>query len=133
MLVGVVGVSGWEGVVFENSVADFEDGVFDVEGLGLGVDVEDNVVDVGVESSVVEGGNVVDMVGLGKVTVQYLTKTFNLEGQNIEDITGQNYDKQQMNGGYEGERLEMNDERWTTSDYEKKVEQSDHWIMTGWR
>ena len=111
MLVGVVGVSGCEGVVFENSVADFEDGVFDVEGLGLGVDVEDNVVDVGVESSVVEGGNVVDMVGLGKVTVQYLTKTFNLEGQNIEDITGQNYDKQQMNGGYEGERLEMNDER----------------------
>ena len=39
------------------------------------VDVEDSAVDTVVDSCVVEGDNV-DVVALGKVTIQYFTKTF---------------------------------------------------------
>ena len=66
MFVGVVGVPGCEDVVLENSVADFNVAVVDVDG-GV-VNAEDGAADADVGSSVVEDGSV-DVGGLGKVTI----------------------------------------------------------------
>lgn len=70
VLVTVIGVPGFEGVVLEDDLIDFEDAVVAVEGGVL--DVEDNAVDAGVDSCVVEDGNV-DVGELGKATIQYFT------------------------------------------------------------
>lgn len=67
VLVTVIGVPGFEGVVLEDDLIDFEDAV---ESGAL--DVEDNAVDAGVDSCVVEDGNV-DVGELGKATIQYFT------------------------------------------------------------
>ena len=67
----VVGLPGREGVVLQDVV----------------VDVEDGAVDAIVDSSVVEGGKV-DVVGLGKVTIQYFAKTVQNREQDIKDTSG---------------------------------------------
>ena len=68
-----------DGVVdLADCVVDVENGVVDVEDCV--VDVENCVVDAAVDSSVVED-DTVDVVGLGKVTIQYFTKLINMKSQ----------------------------------------------------
>ena len=72
-----------EGMVLED-VVDVENGIVDVDDGA--VDVEDSAVDTVVDSCVVEGDNV-DVVALGKVTIQYFTKTFKYKESRFRDKT----------------------------------------------